>query len=360
MKINKIIKNTGFAAISFLIFLLLLEILLRMGVAIVSERFTKVDPWLGWYHEPNSSKKNEVEGHAFRLGYNGHGFRLPEHDFKKTRGVFRIVVLGDSFVDGSEVGDDETFTWHLQQQMEALEVINLGVYGFSTAQELITLERVGLRYHPDLVVLVTMTNDYTDNLLNISSFGPRPRYLVKNDSLVLEGTAQPSAQTIFRAINLPIPGRKFFHQHSYLYYAINHYLYQRLITDRINSIVLEQKRSLDKEGQMKLYYRLVERMKNICENDGIDFLVVFAYPEKYLLENQGSPSSEIAKELGRRGINTLDLFNRLREEAFKSNTTLYYIEDFHWNPQGHKFVAVVLKEWIESWTNGQSEQNPIF
>jgi lysophospholipase L1-like esterase len=348
MKVKSIFQNVGLSIFSLIIFLLLLEVLLRFGISIFSDRVTRTDPRLGWYHEPNASRTDELEGHAFKLGYNSHGFRLPEHNYKKTKGVYRIVILGDSFVDGSEVGDQETFTWHLQQSVDSLEVINLGVYGFSTAQQLICLERVGLKYNPDLAILVTMTNDYTDNLLNSSLFGPRPRFVLKDDSLIFEGTDHPAAQQVFRQINLPIPGRKFFHRHSYLYYFINHYIYQRLSSQQIQALINQQKSAENEMGQRELYYRLVERVKETCERAGADFWVVFAYPKKYLQENHQSPSREIASELEKRGIKVLDLFHPLKKEEFSSENSLYYVEDFHWNPRGHQFVASVLKESLES------------
>ena len=64
-----------------------------------------------------------LEGHQYQLSYNRHGYRPPEHTYDNLEGTFRIVVLGDSFTDGSEVGDEETFTWKLQQRLEGAEVI---------------------------------------------------------------------------------------------------------------------------------------------------------------------------------------------------------------------------------------------
>ena len=51
-------------------------------------------------------------------------------------------------------------------------VINAGVPGYSTAQEMLFYEREGRKYGPDLVLLVVVPNDLTDNL---DARGPRFR-----------------------------------------------------------------------------------------------------------------------------------------------------------------------------------------
>ena len=45
----------------------------------------------------------------------------------------------------------------------AAEVLNTGVSGFSTAEELAYLENEGLRYSPDVIVVGFFANDYSDN-----------------------------------------------------------------------------------------------------------------------------------------------------------------------------------------------------
>ena len=113
------------------------ELALRFGLPLVKPRFTQVDQDLGWRHNPSVGMHGNREGHAFYLSYNNHGFRPPDRTFEKPADQRRIVVLGDSFVDGAEVGDDEVFTWKLNERLDGFEVINLGVYGYSTSQELL-------------------------------------------------------------------------------------------------------------------------------------------------------------------------------------------------------------------------------
>jgi lysophospholipase L1-like esterase len=260
-------------------------------------------------------------------------------------------VLGDSFVDGSDVGDEETFTWHLQQRLENVEVINLGVYGYSTAQELITLEKVGLRYHPDLVILMTMTNDYSDNLFNFSFHGPAPRFVLRNHSIELETTDHPDALRKFHATNLPLPAMRSLHKRSMVYYVLNHYIYQRLLSKRIEALIVEQNESLSLQEKHELYLEIVSRMKALCDRSGIALKVVFVYPKKQVMDGPNSPSAEIVAGLAARGIDVVDLYPVLKDEETGSGRSLYYEQDFHWNPRGHEFVASILLDQVQSWIN---------
>ena len=90
---------------------------------------------------------------------NSHGVRSDRDiPYQKPVGTSRIVGLGDSFTLGYEVEQEDTFLYQMETNLkergfERVEVINLGVSGFGTSEELITLREEGMRYEPDLVIL---------------------------------------------------------------------------------------------------------------------------------------------------------------------------------------------------------------
>ena len=75
-----------------------------------------------------------------------------EYSESKPGGVYRIVLLGDSFFMGYEVELEQSFAWLLEKQLNdyglATEVVNLSVSGFGTAEGLVALEHRGLKYDP--------------------------------------------------------------------------------------------------------------------------------------------------------------------------------------------------------------------
>src|SRR5438093_12772127 len=91
----------------------------------------------GWYYG---------EGGA-HLKINSLGYRDVEHRKDKQHGVFRIAVLGDSFTEARQVDIADTFSKRLETLLQGrsefrnlkIEVLNFGIGGYGTTQELLTL-----------------------------------------------------------------------------------------------------------------------------------------------------------------------------------------------------------------------------
>jgi lysophospholipase L1-like esterase len=93
------------------------------------------------------------------------GFRDVEHAIEPEEGVFRIVVVGDSISAGQGISDyGSTFPALLERRLRAqsfaTEVLNFGVKGYATVQEVATLEEKALPFQPELVILQWCVNDY--------------------------------------------------------------------------------------------------------------------------------------------------------------------------------------------------------
>ena len=93
------------------------------------------------------------------------GIRDRAYPLEKPKGVYRIVILGDSVSFGWGVELDETFPKLLEfflneREPGKYEVINFSVPGYNFSQEVATLETKCLAYHPDLVIFSVCGNDY--------------------------------------------------------------------------------------------------------------------------------------------------------------------------------------------------------
>lgn len=124
----------------------------------------------GWFHRPGSEGESYRGGpDGGRIRVNALGLRGREVARVRARGVRRVLVLGDSFVFGVGVDEAHLFTTHLEALLNRspparFEVLNLGVAGYSTDQEYLLLEELGLRLMPDLVLLVACDNDFQGNV----------------------------------------------------------------------------------------------------------------------------------------------------------------------------------------------------
>lgn len=93
---------------------------------------------------------------------NAHGQRDAERTLAKPAGVRRVLLLGDSVVEGYGLPEDKTISHQLEQLFVdgRTEVLNFGVSAFCTRAEVELLEVKGLRFDPDVVVLVFVENDF--------------------------------------------------------------------------------------------------------------------------------------------------------------------------------------------------------
>ena len=118
-------------------------------------------------HRPNL---RDVEtAHGKRFDTNSIGMRDGEHAIQKDPKTYRIVILGDSFMEATQVEWADSLPALLEANLsdalhQPVEVINLAVSGWGTDVQLGYLERYGLAYRPDLVLLaMTPHNDISDN-----------------------------------------------------------------------------------------------------------------------------------------------------------------------------------------------------
>jgi hypothetical protein len=98
---------------------------------------------------------------------NSHGLRDREYSVVKPPHTFRILALGDPFTYGDGVALEETWVKGLERRLNQqlgdtgihFEVLNAGIPGYNTHQELIHLQDVGLQFDPNLVVVEFTLND---------------------------------------------------------------------------------------------------------------------------------------------------------------------------------------------------------
>lgn len=101
---------------------------------------------------------------------NSLGLRSPEIERQKPAGTTRILVLGDSVAFGWGLRGEDTFASQLASLLatvypdQRFEVINAGVSGYGTWQELQWLKQAGVALEPDVVIVQAHLNDAADNL----------------------------------------------------------------------------------------------------------------------------------------------------------------------------------------------------
>lgn len=171
-------------------------------------------PNLGWIGRPSTEVRRSQAANCVVYRYNRLGFRGPDFSFTKPSDTLRVLVLGDSFVEGYQFNDDELLTAKMQDILREktgrrVEVINLGISGWGTAQELLAYQRVGRHFNPDVVLLFFSTcNDIIDASEVLSGIYHqklrliKPYFTLSNDELRLHPPSRQRINRINRKISV--------------------------------------------------------------------------------------------------------------------------------------------------------------
>jgi GDSL-like Lipase/Acylhydrolase family len=178
----------------------------------------RIDPELGWTLRPNVVGLRSDEPWQADVRTNALGFRDVEHA-GKVPGIIRVAVLGDSFVFGSGVRQDETLAHQLAVRLgPSFEVVNLGVPGYGTDQALLTLRRWGPRMSPDVVLAGFFWNDIMENASGEIYGMRKPRFVLENGdkngdkgrALTLLPPGEAHGHSAFACLDAVLEGRSHF------------------------------------------------------------------------------------------------------------------------------------------------------
>jgi len=220
--------------------------------------FDRYHPRLGWSLKPN------LREHRFKdhppVTSNAQGWRAG-YDFEKTKreNTIRIAAIGDSFTFGEAVSDDETWPAALGAQIQAAEVMNFGIHGYGTDQQLLVLEDYVLDYNPDVVVLGFFVEDITRNGVTFRDYA-KPMFVLDNGELVLTNTPIPTPEELL-ARDPALPPT------SYLKHFVEQRLRDRMFGVRMRDVVYE-------EGLYELTRSILVRMREATAAIGAEFMVV--------------------------------------------------------------------------------------
>ncbi|HEX6182386.1 MAG TPA: SGNH/GDSL hydrolase family protein [Pyrinomonadaceae bacterium] len=175
--------------------LLVFELFLRV-INFSYPTFYRPDPVLGYALEPGAEGWHTKEGRSY-VRINSDGLRDREHAKPKPANVLRVALLGDSYAEALQVEWEDALPPLLERQLKqcpavagrAVEVVNFGVSGYSTAQELLTLREKVWDYSPDVVLLlVTTNNDVTDNVRAYKEANDIPYLVERGEGLALDNS----------------------------------------------------------------------------------------------------------------------------------------------------------------------------
>lgn len=133
-----------------------------------SARFRQYDSRLGVSLIPNTHVLHRRGCFEGEVKINQWGMRDRSRTIENPDRHFRITLLGDSIIEGVHVRPDEVMNIRMEALLRAkgyadAEVLNFGIAGIGTTQELLIYQENVRRFHPDLVVVMFCSNDVMNN-----------------------------------------------------------------------------------------------------------------------------------------------------------------------------------------------------
>jgi len=343
--IKAALKNTVLLIVSIFFAFLFLEGLARYIIKAwpfeqptITYNLTSKDKNLRWRFGPGS-------------GLNSLGLRNREIGRKRANS-FRILYLGDSLVWSGETSSGALYTQTIESNLnEALgyrntriEVINAGIPGYTTYQEVEFLKQYGLDMQPDLVILGFVFNDLYYKYLS------KP---TKNNILGREPEVQLNRFNTDTRLGAVFARSYVAHR---VYYALENILkklrgYPYFPFEYRTDFCLAWKKHGWKHAK-----RLIKECKDLLEERKIKLILVM-YPmrdqvdDRYLEIDADYvlyPQKRVKEICSAYDIHYFDL-----TIAIHSNGGIQLYRDYlHFNEKGNDIVAAVITDYlIANWTD---------
>ncbi|CAN5443474.1 hypothetical protein BH10PSE6_BH10PSE6_53990 [soil metagenome] len=278
------------------------------------------DPLLGYVQRA---------GHADALmAFDENGFRrMPPPPADATNGP-PILATGDSYTQGDEVGNEQTWPAQLQGLLRR-KTINAGVAAYGFDQIVLRTEQLVPRVKPSLVVLGFIADDVRRAEMSRTWGTEKPYFTPKGDSIELRNVPVPPS---------PQPGDTLdFWQRAFGWSVL-------LDTVLIHQgqqyeWITDHHRATPPGTGLRLACPLMRRLAAL----GVPTLVVAQY-DFYVWRNeafgaeQRRISAEVLKCAAAAGLATLDLYDQTAKAVRERGHEALYLS-WHPSPAGYRLIA---------------------
>lgn len=347
------------------------EVIVRLTPRLrVNMLVSQSDAALGEVYRPGQRVRYSMPEYDHVVAINSHGQHDVEHTWAKPSGVYRILLLGDSYVEAMQVPVEQVFYRRLEEHLNEdagaqgvrYETIGLGRSGWGAAQELVALEQIGWRYEPDLVVLCFLPdNDFVDSYLPLKRYPSMPYFERMPDGRLA-----------------PIPAIPDPFKDSWVYGLCKRS--QLVCFVRQNVDLLQQMRA--DARRVPLRYQVfmedkpvpwteavettlacVRRMEAVCRERGVGFLCVALTSPVTLgqmdLEDEAQrypamrqvafdpawPHQLLQDHLGG-VVPYVSMVPTFKQHMAATGTPLHFARDGHWTAEGHAVAAAFLYDFL--------------
>jgi hypothetical protein len=328
---------------------------------------------------PNGRYRHTSAEFDYRWTNNALGMRDRERQWQKAPGAFRILVLGDSMVQGHGVALEDSMAWqleeHLRRRYPRVEVLNGGIFGYSPLLEYLYLREIIDRVQPDVVIVALfLDNDVGEDhwYAGKAHFAPDGATATFDDrewpwSAILTALAggDPSAPPPAGQGGTGGPDVRGLLRRSRVLMTVNRWLkaadYPRE-REREFALVRAHRGDirydlgfvnypvLTREARLE-YWKAsagwLGRMADLCRAHGLPMLLLVIPPVGRLDGTTAfAEPYEVSAEIGERlQVPVIQLLPDFLEHGHPYD--LYYRWDRHWTPEGNRLAAGVVERELD-------------
>jgi len=287
---------------------------------------------------------------------NKYGFRIPCNiEFEKEKGLFRVVLLGDSIIFGYNTHEDFTVSSLINKELKNYKIpgiketqtLNFGVPGYNMTQYLAVLKKYGLKYKPDVIVVgLAIINDFEGFFM----------------SYLTSGLLNPIPVFDSKGYNYELKAPSRFLWNSYLFRQFYYKFapsWEKLIKGPKNPPGEDRRfrrrlpASCNKNDEIwKNVEKIMDEFKAISRKYKVEIVfLLFPTTEQVYYHNTKihiprTTQQILAGLLDERGMQYIDLFDIFYANYRSSKQLPYRDIDSHPNDHGYKLAASLTVAWI--------------
>lgn len=311
--------------------------------------------FVDYYKEVGRTFKPNTDIIAFNEGFylgksNEYGYLGPAYPPEKPDSVVRIVLIGDSFVEGMQLFERMHFRSILENELRKLfgdkvQVLNFGRAGSDLRSEFVYLKNFAYKFDPDYVLF----------FIGASSFyridkNPNPLPVISGDSLIIDSSYWYSKEMQER--------RRYSFLRNLPSFALIKKSIKLIKSGKVMPLIFGKFYDLfagnpddEKSGQEMIFgekkedkyseinIRIIEELGRMNNDKKILVVLRDKIPGKYL--------SKIKSE-GLRTVGLNDYLDNLKRKGFDPTFWETTKTHGHWNAEAHKlignYLAKILKQ----------------
>ena len=335
----KLIKETILAFGAFLLVMLIVEVFLH-GSKIVSTSPTDFDENIGRCRRTNFEYVIFNEGFGI-VRFNKQRFIGKDVSINKPKGVIRIALLGDSFVEGYDVFERSYFATLASKMLHDstdydFEFMNFGRSGFDFGDMFCYDKNLVAAFNPDFTFYFLSNDDLqvknSDNL--------RPKLILDKDSLIISTEFNKKLVSDFQLTKPLTQNSHFFNMISSCYKKYKQTVLAEVLFEKFYYLAVSKKKS-DHSDKPNVE-DLSPVVRKIADNLNAHQVVFFNRDSKPL-------NSQFTKLITEKNFRYHDLsltLNAMKRQGINPYSWPTSAKEGHWNHSAHKEIAVSMQKFI--------------